>query len=114
MKTGFLKKVVWRKSKTDPKKWIIVYHFGARAKSELKRGFKDDTYRPAILAVEIADIEEIEELIESGGKLMTTMIVKSLEINKGLSDDFFNPEKAKVKGFSMQDMMKKMMEKEDE
>ena len=65
IKTGFLKKVVWRKSKTDPKKWILIYHFGMRAKSELKRGFKDDTYRPAILAVETADIEEIEELIES-------------------------------------------------
>jgi outer membrane lipoprotein-sorting protein len=50
--------------------------------------------------------------ISSGGKLMTTMIVKSLEINTGLSDDLFNPENAKVKGFSMQDMMQKMMEKE--
>jgi len=69
MKTGFLKKVVWRKSKTDSKKWIIEYHFGARAKSEHKRGFKDDTYRPAILAVETAEIEEIEELIESGAKV---------------------------------------------
>ncbi|MFQ5729527.1 MAG: hypothetical protein ACE5GN_04115 [Waddliaceae bacterium] len=64
IKTGFLKKVAWRKSKTDEKKWIITYYFGIRAKSELKRGFKDDTYRPALLAVETADIEEIEELIE--------------------------------------------------
>ena len=64
LKTGFLKKVRWRKSKTDPKKWIIIYYFGARAKSELQRGFKDDTY-PATLAVETADIEEIEEIIES-------------------------------------------------
>ena len=65
IKTGFLRKVTWRKSKTDPKKWIIVYYFGPRAKSELQRGFKDDTYRPAILAVETAEITEIEELIES-------------------------------------------------
>jgi hypothetical protein len=64
MATGFLKKV-WRKSKTDPKKWILIYHFGMRAKSEHKRGFNDDTYRPVILAVETADIEEIEEVIES-------------------------------------------------
>jgi hypothetical protein len=62
--TGFLKKVAWRKSKTDPKKWIIIYHFGLRAKSELQRGFKDNAYRPALLAVETADIEEIEEIIE--------------------------------------------------
>ena len=64
MKTGFLKKVAWRESKTDPKKWIITYYFGLRAKSELQRGFKDDTYRPALLAVETAEISEIEELIE--------------------------------------------------
>jgi hypothetical protein len=64
MNTGFLKKVAWRKSKTDPKKWIITYYFGLRAKSEHKRGFNDDTYRPALLAVETADISEIEEIIE--------------------------------------------------
>jgi len=64
IQTGFLKKVAWRKAKADSKKWIIEYHFGTRAKSELQRGFKDDTYRPVILAVEIAEIEEIEELIE--------------------------------------------------
>lgn len=46
-----------------------------------------------------------------GGKLMSTNLVKSIEINKGLSDDLFNPEKVKVKGFSMQEMMKKMMKK---
>jgi len=63
MNTGFLKKVAWRKSKTDPKKWIITYYFGLRAKEEHKRGFKDDTYRPALLAVETAEISEIEEVI---------------------------------------------------
>jgi len=69
METGFLKKVVWRKSKTDSKKWIIEYHFGMRAKLELQRRFKDDTYRPVILAVETAEIDEIEELIESEEKV---------------------------------------------
>jgi hypothetical protein len=68
IKTGFLTKVVWRKSKTDPKKWIIEYHFGMRAKLELQRGFNDPTYRPAILAVETAEISEIEEIIESEEK----------------------------------------------
>lgn len=45
------------------------------------------------------------------GKLMSTTLVKSIEINKGLSDDLFNPEKVEVKGFSMQEMMKRMMNK---
>jgi len=53
--------------------------------------------------------------IYTGDKLMTTSIVKSLEVNKGLSDDLFDPEKVKVKGFDMQEMMKKrMQEKEKE
>ena len=69
IQTGFLKKVVWRKSKIYSKKWIIEYYFGTRAKSELQRGFKDDTYSPAILAVETAEIDEIEELIASEEKV---------------------------------------------
>ena len=39
-------------------------------------------------------------------KLMSTTIVRSIEINKGLSDDLFAPDNVKVKG-SMQDMMKR-------
>jgi outer membrane lipoprotein-sorting protein len=46
------------------------------------------------------------------GNLMTTVGVKSLEINKGLSDELFNPDKLELKGLSMEDMMKKMMEQE--
>ena len=66
--TGFLNKVVWQKSKTDAEKWIIIYSFGSRARSELARGFRDDTYRPALLAVEAATVEEIEEQTESEEK----------------------------------------------
>lgn len=40
------------------------------------------------------------------GKHTLTTLVKSVDINKGLSDDLFNPEKVKVKGFSMEEMMK--------
>lgn len=40
-------------------------------------------------------------------ELMSTTLVKSVEINKGLSDDLFNPDKVKIKGFNMQEMMKK-------
>ena len=43
-------------------------------------------------------------------ELMSTTLVKSVEINKGLSDDLFNPDKVKIKGFNMQEMMKKMIQ----
>ncbi len=46
------------------------------------------------------------------GRLMSTSVVKSLKINQGLSDDLFDPDKVEVKGFDMQEMMKKMMEEE--
>jgi hypothetical protein len=67
MRTRFLKQVVWRKStsKADSKPWILTYSFGPRARSELQRGFQDETYRPAILAVETADVPAIEEQVES-------------------------------------------------
>ena len=51
------------------------------------------------------------------GELTTTFLVKSLEINTGLSDDLFDPDKVKVKikGFNIQEMMRKMMlQKEEE
>jgi len=38
-------------------------------------------------------------------KLMSTTLVKSVEINKGLSNDLFDPDKVKIKGFNMQEMM---------
>jgi len=47
--------------------------------------------------------------VYEGNKLMSTTLVKSLEINKGLSDDLFDPGKVKAKGSGMKDMMKKMM-----
>ncbi len=49
------------------------------------------------------------------GKLMSTSLVKSLEINQGLSEDLFDPDKVKIKGVNMQEMMRKMMlQKEEE
>ena len=39
-----------------------------------------------------------------------TSFIKSLEINKGLSDDLFDPDKVKVEKSDMQEMMKKMMQ----
>jgi len=49
--------------------------------------------------------------IYEGSKLLSTTVVKSLKVNKGLSDDLFNPDKVniKTKGSGMQDMMKMMM-----
>ena len=48
------------------------------------------------------------------GELMSTFLVKSIEINKGLSDDLFDPDKVKVKGFDVEEMMRKMMPKGEE
>ncbi|NIM03895.1 outer membrane lipoprotein-sorting protein [bacterium] len=50
------------------------------------------------------------------GKLMSTSLVKSLKINKGLSDDLFDPNKVKIqrKGYGMREMMKEMMREEAE
>ena len=47
------------------------------------------------------------------GKLMFTIIVKSLKVNTGISDDKFDATKVSVekKGFSMGNMMKDMMKK---
>jgi len=39
------------------------------------------------------------------GKLMGTLLIKSLEINKDLSDDLFDPDKVEVKEFNMEEMM---------
>jgi len=44
--------------------------------------------------------------------LLSTMIVKSVAVNKGLSDDLFNPDKADAKGPSMMDMMKTQKKEE--
>jgi len=55
--------------------------------------------------------------IYADGELMSTSLVKSLKINKGLSDDLFDPDKVmvKIKGFNIQEMMRKMMlQKEEE
>ena len=53
--------------------------------------------------------------IYTDSKLMSTSLVKSIEINKGLSDDLFDPDKVKIKGFDIQKMMRQMMpEKEEE
>ncbi len=49
--------------------------------------------------------------IYADGELMSTSLVKSIKINKGLSDDLFDPKKVKIKrkGFGMREMMKQMM-----
>ena len=54
--------------------------------------------------------------IYGDGKLISTSLVKSLKINKGVSDDLFDPNKVKIekKGFGMREMMKEMMLEEAE
>lgn len=49
-----------------------------------------------------------ETEIFSDDKLVTTIKVRSLEMNKGLGDDLFDPDKVEVKGMDMQEMMKMM------
>lgn len=44
------------------------------------------------------------------GRLMLKTTIKSIEVNRGISDDLFDPEKVKVQGPDMQDMMKKIMQ----
>ena len=54
--------------------------------------------------------------IYADGELMSTSLVKSLKINKGLSDDLFDPKKVKIKrkGYGMREIMKEMMLEEAE
>lgn len=51
-----------------------------------------------------------KSLMYSGNELFSTTNIKSLDINKGLSEDLFSADKVEAKGTSMQDMMKQMME----
>jgi outer membrane lipoprotein-sorting protein len=46
----------------------------------------------------------------SGGDLITTMTITSVEINKGLADDLFDPDKVKVEGADMLNTMKQAMD----
>jgi outer membrane lipoprotein-sorting protein len=48
--------------------------------------------------------------ITMDGALISTVFVKSIEINKNLSDDLFDHDKAEVTGPSMEQMMKMMQE----
>lgn len=53
----------------------------------------------------------------SGKDLISTTVVRSVEVNKGLADDLFDPDKIKTSGPDMKDMMdqmKKMKEKLEE
>ena len=48
--------------------------------------------------------------ISMDGSPLYASFIKSLEINKGLSDDLFDPNKVEVKKSNMQEIMKKMMQ----
>jgi outer membrane lipoprotein-sorting protein len=52
--------------------------------------------------------------IYQGDKLISTITVKTIDVNKGVADTLFDPDKVEVKGPSMQDMMKKMQEQQGE
>lgn len=46
------------------------------------------------------------------GKLMSSSVIKSIDFNKGLSDDLFDASKIQAQEFNMQDMMKQMMQQQ--
>lgn len=45
-----------------------------------------------------------------GKSLFSTSVTKSIEVNKGLSDELFDANKVQMKASSMEDMMKQMMQ----
>jgi outer membrane lipoprotein-sorting protein len=52
--------------------------------------------------------------IHQNGELISTITVKTVEVNKDLADALFDPDKVEVKGPNIQDMMKKLQEQEGE
>jgi outer membrane lipoprotein-sorting protein len=46
--------------------------------------------------------------VYSGKDLISTIIIKSVEVNKGLADDLFDPDKVQSKGPDMMELLKKM------
>jgi outer membrane lipoprotein-sorting protein len=68
--------------------------------------FKD--YRKVLGDIRYPYMSEIYQ----GEKLISTITVKTVEVNKGVADTLFDPDKVEVKGPNMQDMMKKMQEQQ--
>jgi outer membrane lipoprotein-sorting protein len=52
--------------------------------------------------------------IYQGDKLVSTITVKTVEINKNIPDTLFDPDKVEVKGPTMEEMMKKMQEQQQQ
>lgn len=51
--------------------------------------------------------------VYADGKLLVTATVKSIEINKGLADDLFDPTQVKATGINMQELIRKLMEQKE-
>jgi outer membrane lipoprotein-sorting protein len=49
----------------------------------------------------------------SGKDLISTVVVKSVAVNKGIADDLFDPDKIKASGPDMKDMMEQMKKMKD-
>jgi len=76
----------------DGKSTYMLFHDYRKVLAELRYPYKTEIYQE--------------------DKLVSTIVVKSVAMNKGLSDALFDPDKVEVKGPSMEDMMKKMQEQE--
>ena len=79
------------------------------------KGGKGETFKMVNSNFKKVKKWEIPYTIEvfTGGKLMTKTIIKTLNINKGLSDDLFDADKVKMEGKGVPGMpdMKEMMKK---
>jgi len=101
-----------QKDSAFTKLWLDMKNF-VPMKMESKANKKD------VMVMEFSELKKIKGGWEMpykttmfmNGKLVSTIVVKSLDVNKGVADDQFDAAKVPVdkKGFSMGNMMKEMM-----
>jgi len=89
----------------DQKDFSLLKMVGKDTEGEAMTALFSD-FRKVVGDLELAYKTEMY----SGGDLITTMTITSVEINKGLADDLFDPNKVKVEGPDMLKMMKQAMD----
>jgi outer membrane lipoprotein-sorting protein len=90
----------------DKKDLILV-----KARSEISGGEKVEMNFSDFRKIDGDMLVPYQTEMFTGGKLMSTVKVLSVEVNQDLSDDLFDVQKADVKGPNMQDMMKMMQKR---
>ena len=89
----------------DKKELILI-----KAESEVSGGQQVDMHFSEFKEIEGGWQMPYQTDLYMDGQLASSVKVVSIEVNKGLSDDLFDVDKADVKGPSMQDMMKMMQD----